>query len=72
MQKPFFMVYLEGQQTPTFKHEELAEAEKEAKRLTDKFQLKSYVLATIKSFQLPEKFVVEDIRPFGVIDDLPF
>lgn len=71
MSNPFFMVFLEGQNTPTCKHNDLPSAEGEARRLTEKTGLKSYVLATIKSIELPAKFVVADIRPKSV-DDLPF
>ena len=67
-QKEFYMVFLEGQQTPTYKHETLESATKEAKRLTEMKGLKSYVLGTITSFKIPEKFVEEKCT----VEELPF
>ena len=46
-QKEFYMVFLEGQQTPAYKHETLDSATKEAKRLTEMHGAKSYVLGTM-------------------------
>ena len=67
-QKEFYMVFLEGQQTPAHKHETLDSATKEAKRLTEMYCLKSYVLGTITSFKMPEKFVEEKCT----VEELPF
>lgn len=64
----FFMVYLENERTPTYRHSTLSGAENEAKRLAKEFGKKAFVLTTIKSFKVNE-FVVEDCRPD---DDLPF
>ncbi len=64
----FFMVYAEGQQTPTYKHTDVNEAEREAKRLSEKLDCKTYVLASIKSVERI-KFAIEDCRPDP---DLPF
>ncbi len=58
----FFMVYLEGERTPTYKHNSLPSAEAEAKRLVKEHGKKAFVLCTIKSFELNE-FIVEDCRP---------
>jgi hypothetical protein len=69
-QKPFFMVFVEGEHSPTYKHACIENAELEAKRLTDLTKKPSYVLASIKSINLPEKFIVTDIRPKG--EELPF
>lgn len=65
----FYMVYVEGRYAPVFKHLTLLGAEDEAKRLTEKCQIKTYVLCTIKSFEVPDKFIVKDCRPD---DDLPY
>ncbi|QXN68054.1 hypothetical protein [Microcystis phage Mae-Yong924-2] len=65
---PFFMVYLENERTPTYKHPTLTGAEKEAKRLAEQHGKKAYVLCSLKSFELA-KFKEEDYRPS---DDLPF
>jgi hypothetical protein len=64
----FFMVYLENERTPTFRHATLQGAETEAKRLSKLHNKKAYVLCSLKSFQLSE-FVVTDMRPD---DFLPF
>lgn len=64
----FFMVFLEGEKTPTYKHLSLEEAETEAKRLAKVHRKKAYVLCTIKSFEINE-FIVKDLRPDR---DLPF
>lgn len=64
----FFMVFLEGERTPVFKHSDMISAEKEAKRLALTYDKKAYVLCTIKSFA-PQHYIVEDCRPD---DDLPF
>lgn len=68
--KPFFMVYVEGQSSPTYKHESLNSAETEAKRLAKMLDRKAYVLCSIKSFEV-NHFVVEDCRP-DIGDELPF
>ena len=58
----FFMVFLEGERTPTYKHENIEKAEEEAKRLVKTYQKKAYILATISSFELSE-FIKRDCRP---------
>ena len=65
----FFMVYLENENTPTFRHSTISGAETEAKRLSKQFQKKAYVLCTLKSFEIVE-FIEKDCRPD--INDLPF
>ena len=70
MNQPFFMVFMEGGQNPTYQHFSLAEAEAEAKRLAKNFNRKTWVLASIKSYELNE-FLVKDCRPTH-LNDLPF
>ena len=65
----FFMVYLENERTPTYKHTTLESAETEAKRLSKLYGKKAFVLCSLKSFEIVE-FKVEDCRPDD--DDLPF
>ena len=67
-QKEFYMVFLEGKQAPAYKHETLDSAINEAKRLTGLHSLKSYVLGTITSFKMPEKYVEEKCT----VEELPF
>jgi hypothetical protein len=65
----FFMVYLENERTPAYKHTTLDSAETEAKRLSKQFNKKAFVLCTLKSFEIVE-FTIEDCRPDS--NDLPF
>lgn len=44
MDKKFFMVFVEGENTPTVQHDNLKKAEKEAQRLADKYGKKAFVL----------------------------
>ena len=44
MNKKFFMVFVEGEDTPTVQHDNLEKAEKEALRLADKYGKKAFVL----------------------------
>lgn len=64
----FYMVYLEGGNSPEFKHRTLEDAEQEAKRLSKLLKKRAYILVTVKSFELNE-FKIEDCRPDA---DLPF
>lgn len=66
----FYMVFVEGERTPAYKHPALELAEMEAKRLAQLTEKPAYVLASIKSIEVPPKFIVNDIRPEG--QDLPF
>lgn len=65
----FYMVFVEGCATPTYKHENLESAENEAKRLATLLKKKAYVLCTIKSIE-DTHYKIEDCRPNG--SDLPF
>jgi len=64
----FYMVFLENERTPSYKHSTLDSAETEAKRLSELHKKKAYVLCTIKSYEII-KFKETDLRPYG---DLPF
>ena len=44
MNKKFYMVFIEGENTPTEHHDNLKKAEKEAQRLADKYGKKAFVL----------------------------
>jgi hypothetical protein len=66
--KHFFMVYLQDERTPAYKHDTLDSAEKEAKRLSKLYNKKSFVLCTLKSFEIVE-FNETDCRPDT---ELPF
>lgn len=68
--KMFFMVYVEGQRAPEYKHRSLKEAEAEAKRLAKLTERRAFVLATVKSFEVL-LFDEQDCRP-NDLEDLPF
>lgn len=65
----FYMVFVEGERTPTVRYSVPILAENEAKRLSKLTGKKAYVLCSIKSFEINE-FTVKDCRP--KVDDLPF
>ena len=65
----FFMVFLEDERTPTYRHATLDGAEQEAKRLSKQYGKKAFVLCSLKSFEVNE-FTIKDCRP--EIDELPF
>ena len=56
----FYMVFLEGGSTPTVKHPTFESAAKEAERLTLQNGLKSYILGTIRSIEVPPKTIMKD------------
>jgi len=58
MNKKFFMVFVEGENTPTVQHDNLEKAEKEAKRLAEKYGKKAFVLGST-SFIIPENINVK-------------
>jgi hypothetical protein len=69
MKEVFFMVYVEGSRTPSYKHYSIESAEQEAKRLAKTLNKKAFVLCSLKSFEIVE-FKVEDCRPND--SELPF
>ena len=69
MSNSFFMVFLEGGNTPSYQHQTLLSAQTEAQRLCKLHNKKAYVLCTLKSYEINE-FLVKDCKP--EIDDLPF
>lgn len=68
MGESFYMVFVEGGDSPTYKHDTIESAEEEAKRLAQLTKREAIVLASIKSFEI-NLFKVNDLRPYG---DLPF
>lgn len=63
------MVYVQEENTPTFRHATIEGAEAEAKRLAELSGKKAYVLCSIKSVEL-SKFAITDMRP--QIEYFPF
>jgi hypothetical protein len=47
----FYMIYLEGEKNPTYKHETLEQARTEAKRLVSTYNKKAYILKTQESLK---------------------
>lgn len=58
MKKKFYMVFVEGESTPTVQHDNLKKAEKEAKRLADKYGKKAFVLEST-SLIIPDEINVK-------------
>lgn len=69
MEKQFFMIYMEGGGAPTFKHGTEVEANNEAKRLTERFGRKTYVLSAIRSFEMKVNELKEEKSDY---QDSPF
>ena len=63
----FFMVYVDGQKAPTYKHDTEQSAVAEAKRLAKLLNKKAYVLIAFKSYELNE--FKEERIPY---EQLPF
>ena len=54
MEQPrrFYMIYVEGQESPKRKHLTFEEAQKEAERLARMMHKKTYILGTIECFEV--------------------
>lgn len=65
----FFMVYVDGEKDPSFRHSTNSSATTEAERLAEKTGKKVWVLGTIKSIEMV-KFNTKDCRPEH--EELPF
>ena len=68
MENTFYMVYVQDQEAPVFKHNSLEAAEEEAKRLATFLKKKAFILCSLKAFEL-NIFKESDLRPSN---DLPF
>lgn len=66
------MIFLEGSSTPTYRHDTLDSAEKEALRLTEMTGRKSFILKPIKSVEIPPKFIIKSLEVNSNDEDLPF
>ena len=64
----FYMVFMEGGNTPAYKHTEKESAIKEAKRLAEKHRKKTYLLTTLQSYE----YNCFDVRPAYTDDNMPF
>ena len=63
----FYMIYVEGQESPTRKHLAFHEARKEAERLARATHKKTYVLGTIECVE-----VNDIVRTNCAVDQLPW
>ena len=65
--KEFYMIYVEGQDSPTRKHTTYQDALKEAERLARMMHRKTYILGTIECLE-----VNDIIRTNCSVGELPF
>lgn len=65
--KEFYMIYVEGQNSPTRKHLTYQDAKEEAERLARLTHRKTYILGTIEYFE-----VNDIIRTKCNVGELPF
>lgn len=65
--KEFYMIYVEGQNSPTRKHLTYQDAKEEAERLARLTHCKTYILGTIEYFE-----VNDIIRTKCNVHELPF
>jgi hypothetical protein len=69
MSHVFYMVYLEGQNNPAYKHPTEQGATIEARRLSKLHNLKAYVLITLKTVEFTE---FKESNLIKLDDELPF
>lgn len=75
MEKEFYMVYVDGQNSPTYKHDTKESAETEAKRLSEKLGKKAFVLESksefintkIESYNDALKYLGHDKKNYGLM-----
>lgn len=67
MKKGFYMIYVEGEKNPTYKHDTIESVKQEAIRLADLTGKDTYILAAVRVI----KSRVEDITPHELLE-LPF
>ncbi|MBE6337656.1 MAG: hypothetical protein E7068_02490 [Lentimicrobiaceae bacterium] len=72
-EKGFYMVFMEGGNTPAYKHAEKESAIKEARRLAETHKKKTYLLATVTSFEY-DCIKIKEANPcdLRIEDALPF
>ena len=72
MNEVFYMVYMEGEGAPTYKHTTKESAIKEAERLSLLFGKKTYVLKAGLSIEPAPKTITKELLTPQAEDDLPF
>lgn len=68
----FYMVYMEGEGSPTYKHQTFESAKKEAERLSLLFGKKTYVLQAGVSIEPAPKTITKELVAPLSEDCLPF
>ncbi len=63
MDKNVFMVYADGQGSPTYKHDDEATATKEAERLAEKLGVQTTVLKAVKV--VPPKDIIKRVKSYA-------
>ncbi len=67
----FYMVFVEGERNPVYKHNDINDAMHEAKRLSVLTNKTSYILFAIRQIKINNQFTIKDtIEP--KMDELPF
>lgn len=69
---PFYMVYVEGQSSPTYKHGTMESATKEADRLAKSLNKKSFVLAAVMEIRPEVITSAVSIENMQKEEDYPF
>ena len=71
MNNSFYMIYVEGCNSPTYKHDSFILAEHEALRLAELTGKETFILCSLKSLK-KQKIVTKDLRPDREDLELPF
>lgn len=66
-QRAFYMIYVEGQESPKRRHLTFEDAQKEAERLARAMRKKTYILGTIECVE-----VNDIVRTNCAVDQLPW
>ena len=70
MEEQFFMIYVEGESSPTYKHTTYSSAITEAKRLTEQLNKPAFILTAVCKVE-KVKFNITELKPINE-DTLPF
>ena len=66
MERPFYMIYVQGKNSPTYQHSTIESAKSEARRLAEREDKEVIILKAVKKIKL-NKFIETDF-----CDDIPF
>lgn len=62
MNYEFWMVYLQGERTPVYKHETLESAQKEAERLTLTYHKPAFILRAVKKIEEAPRIITTELK----------